>query len=136
MHGVPSAFDEFTHIPVTGSHAPPLLHWSAGAQMACEVPLQTPVWHTSFLVQMLPSSHGVPLVFAGFEHIPVAGLQTPALWHESCGAQVTGLAPAHVPAWQVSVWVQPLPSSHAAPLGFAGFEHTPVAGLQTPALWH
>jgi hypothetical protein len=63
----------------------------------------------------------------GLEHAPVAVLQTPASWHWSDGAQVTGLAPAQAPDWQVSDWVQALPSSHEAPFGFAGFEQTPVA---------
>jgi len=33
----------------------------------------------------------------------------------------------------VSVWVQELPSLQLVPLGFAGVEHVPVPGLQTPA---
>jgi hypothetical protein len=37
--------------------------------------------------------------------------------------QVTGFAPVHDPAWQVSVWVQALPSLHPVPLGLAGFVH-------------
>src|SRR5207249_691573 len=49
--------------------------------------------------------------------------------------QVTGFVPAHTPAWQVSVRVQALPSWQAAPSGFAGFEHAPVAGAQVPASW-
>jgi hypothetical protein len=80
--------------------------------------------------------HAAPSGLFWLEHIPVAGSHMPAVWHWSCAAQFTGLAPAHVPAWQVSLWVQALPSSHAVPLAFAGFEHSPVAGLQTPALWH
>jgi hypothetical protein len=40
------------------------------------------------------------------------------------------------PAWQVSVWVQALPSLHEVPSVFAGFEHTPVALLHVPAVWH
>ena len=31
--------------------------------------------------------------FAGLEHFPVAGLHTPAAWHESAGVQTTGVAP-------------------------------------------
>jgi hypothetical protein len=46
------------------------------------------------------------------------------------------LAPVHVPAWQVSVCVQPLPSEHALPLAFAGLEHAPVVVSHVPALWH
>jgi hypothetical protein len=36
----------------------------------------------------------------------------------------------------VSVWVQAFPSLQVAPLGLAGFEHVPFAGLQVPASWH
>jgi hypothetical protein len=49
---------------------------------------------------------------------------------------VTGLEPVHVPAWQVSVWVQLFPSLHAVPSAAAGFEHMPVPGSQVPATWH
>ena len=44
--------------------------------------------------------------------------------------------PRHVPAWHVSARVQTSPSLHAVPSGLAGFEQTPVAGLQLPAAWH
>src|SRR5439155_882602 len=44
-----------------------------------------------------------------------------------------GFVPVQTPPWQVSVWVQALPSLHAAPSGFAGLEHWPVAGSQVAA---
>jgi hypothetical protein len=47
--------------------------------------------------------------------------------------QVTGLLPVHAPAWQVSLWVQALPSLQAAPSAFVGLEHTPLPGSQVPA---
>jgi hypothetical protein len=47
---------------------------------------------------------------------------------------VTGFDPEHVPAWQVSVCVQALPSLHGEPFGTVGFEHVPVPGLQVPAV--
>jgi hypothetical protein len=50
--------------------------------------------------------------------------------------QITGFAPVHVPAWQVSVWVHASPSLQAVPFAAAGFEHWPVAGSQVPATWH
>ena len=40
-----------------------------------------------------------------------------------------------VPFWQVSVWVQPFPSLHVAPLGRAVLIHVPVAVLQALE-WH
>src|SRR5438552_7872148 len=100
------------------------------------VPLHSPAWQVSVPVQALPSLQAVPSGVAGFEHAPVAGSQVPASWHWSAGAQVAGFVPAHTPAWQVSVRVQALPSLQAAPSGFAGFEHAPVAGSQAPASWH
>jgi hypothetical protein len=50
--------------------------------------------------------------------------------------QVTAFPPEHAPLWQVSVWVQALPSLHEVPFAAAGLEHWPVAGLQLPATWH
>src|SRR5437764_1333838 len=114
------------------------------------------------LLQALPSSHTAPLALTGLEHVPVAGSQVPALWHESLaelalaglehvpvalsqvpalwhwsGAeQVTGLVPAQAPFWQESLWVQASPSLQAEPLALAGLEHVPVAVSQVPALWH
>ena len=49
---------------------------------------------------------------------------------------VTGLPPAHVPDWQVSVCVHRLPSLHDVPFATVGFEYAPVAGLHVPAAWH
>jgi hypothetical protein len=50
--------------------------------------------------------------------------------------QVTGLVPVQTPAMQRSVCVQMSLSLQAVPSGAAGFEHMPVAWLQTPAMWH
>jgi hypothetical protein len=70
------------------------------------VPAHAPALHTSFFVQEFPSLQEVPSALAGFEHSPVAELQTPAVWHWSSAVQVTG-----VPAWQC-----PAPSQISAPL--------------------
>src|SRR5204863_7633462 len=67
---------------------------------------------------------------------PVAGRKALASWHGSEAVQTTGLEPVQVPLWQVSVWVQALPSLHAVPLLAFGLEHWPVAVLQVPATWH
>jgi len=40
-----------------------------------------PAWHESVSVQRLPSLQDVPSAFAGFEQVPLAGLQVPAVWH-------------------------------------------------------
>src|SRR5580765_6873993 len=95
-----------------------------------------PAWHVSVSVQRLPSLQDDPSAFAGFEQVPFAGLQVPATWHWSDATQVTGLAPAQTPAWQLSVCVQASLSLQPAPSAFAGFEQTPLAGLQLPAMWH
>jgi len=42
----------------------------------------------------------------------------------------------HVPAWQMSVCVQALPSLHNVPSVAIGFEQLPVAGSHVPATWH
>ena len=68
-------------------------------------------------MQALPSLHGVPSVAGGLEQSPVEGLQVPATWHWSLAVHTTGLAPTQLPAWQVSVWVQALPSLHALASG-------------------
>src|SRR5437773_416233 len=90
----------------------------------------------SVRVQALASLHEVPFAFAGFEHLPVQGMQIPAAWHWSEATHVTGFEPTHAPAWHVSVCVQALPSLQAEPFAFGGFEHNPVAGSHTPARWH
>jgi hypothetical protein len=100
------------------------------------VPLrQVPLEQLSEVVHALPSEQGDPSGDAGFEQAPVAMLHVPASWQPSCGTQITGLPPAHVPALQASDCVQALLSSHGVPSGRAGFEQTPFAGLQAPALW-
>jgi hypothetical protein len=86
-------------------------------------------------VQALPSLHVVPLpALVCAEHCPVDGLQVPATLHAAAAGQVTGLEPTHAPDWQLSVCVQPLPSSQPVPLAaFVGVGHSPVEGLQVPA---
>src|SRR5262245_5565687 len=95
-----------------------------------------PPWQMSFWLQALPSSQRVPSLAAGFEQAPVDGLHTPATWHWSCAVQTTRFPPVQVPFWHVSVCVQASRSSQLNPLGAAGSEQTPVAGLHTPGKWH
>src|SRR6266481_7487579 len=98
--------------------------------------MQVPAWQVSVWVQALPSLQAVPSAFCGVEQVPLAGSQTPATWHWSSALQTTGFAPVQVPAWQVSVWVQALPSLQATPSALAGLEQVPLAGSQVPATWH
>jgi hypothetical protein len=107
-----------------------------GLHVGVVVPRHTPVWQVSGVVQAIPSSHVLPSGFAGLVHWPVAELQLPASWHWSLAVQTTGSDPAHVPAWQRSCRVHALPSMHAVPFGFIGFEQTPLAGSHVPASWH
>ena len=104
-------------------------------QVTADPPAQTPAWQVSPVVHALPSVHAVPFAFAGFEHAPVAGLQTPALWHWSGAGHTTGFAPVQTPLWQLSLCVQAFPSLQAVPSALLGFEQ-PVAGSHTPATWH
>jgi len=49
------------------------------------------------VVQALPSLQALPLIFTGFEHVPVVREQVPATWHWSEAVQTTGLPPVHTP---------------------------------------
>jgi hypothetical protein len=105
-------------------------------QLTGLAPVQAPAWQVSVCVQALPSLQAVPFALAGFEQMPLAGSQAPAVWHWSGVAQVTGFVPVQAPAWQVSVWVQALPSLQVVPSGLAGLVHAPLTVSQTPATWH
>jgi hypothetical protein len=90
----------------------------------------------SVRVQALPSLQPVPLFLAGLLQRPVLGAHRPTSWHWSEAVHTTGFAPVQVPFWQVSVRVQALLSLQVLPLVLIGLLHRPVAGEQTPALWH
>jgi hypothetical protein len=49
------------------------------SQFGPPVPVQTPAWHASVTVQAFESLHGEPFALFGFEQLPFAGLQVPAL---------------------------------------------------------
>ena len=122
------------------------------------LPSHCPFVQTSLIVQMLRSSQGVllgrvwvtqapvaglqVLVWQGLVgagqvfsepvvQVPVAGSQTPAVWHRLLAEHTTGLRPVQTPDWQVSVWVQRLPSSQAVSSGTARGSHCPVLESQT-----
>jgi hypothetical protein len=111
-------------------------HWSDAVQITGALPTHIPTWHVSVCVHALPSSHGVPFGAGGLMHWPVCGSHTPAMWHGSGAGHTIGSAPTHVPAWQLSDWVQALPSSQTVPSSTGGFEHWPLAGSHVPASWH
>src|SRR6266705_3202716 len=103
--------------------------------MPVRVPVQTPALQTSPSVLASPSSQGLPSGVTGFEQVALSGSQTPASWHWSWAVQTTGLTDVLVPHWQVALCVQESQSSHPAPAALLGFEHSPVAGSQAPAVW-
>jgi hypothetical protein len=80
---VPSAWLGLEQIPVAGLQVPAVWHWSGEGQTAALDPVQAPAWHVSVWVQRFPSLQVVPSAWAGFEQIPVAGLQVPGVWHWS-----------------------------------------------------
>ena len=87
-----------------------------GAQVTGLVPVHTPAWQVSVVVQPFPSPHADPFAFGGSEQTPVTVSHTPGSWHWPDAVQTTGLPPVQTPAWQTSVCVQAFPSSHAAVL--------------------
>jgi hypothetical protein len=135
-HGVPSTPVGLLQAPVDGSHVPGSWHASDELQLTGSAPVQRPAWQVSVCVQRSPSMHGVPSAELGSLQIPVAGSQMPASWHWSSAMQTMGFAPAHVPFWHVSVWVQTFASLHTVPFALFGLVQIPVDGSQTPATWH
>jgi hypothetical protein len=120
------------HMPVVLSHVPWTWHWSGVGQTRGLVPVHTPDKQLSICVHALPSLQREPLALDRFgAQVPVVVLHVPWMWHWSAAGQMTGMAPVHTPAWQLSIWVHPLPSLHAEPLSFGGFVgHVPVAVSQ------
>src|SRR5437870_5459615 len=116
-------------MPERGSQVPASWHWSDALQTTGFVPVQVPLWQVSVWVHASPSLQVAPFGLAGLEHVPVWGSQMPASWHWSEALHTTALAPVQVPARQVSVWVQALPSSQVVPFACSGLGQAPVAGL-------
>jgi hypothetical protein len=136
-HEVPSGLVPLEQRPVVGLHVPAIWQVLAGGGQTTGAPgVQTPAWHESAVVHALLSVQAVPLVTGGFEQVPLAGSQVPAEWQESDAVQTFAVPPEQAPAWQVSPVVHALPSVQVAPLGAVGFEQLPLAGSQTPAMWH
>ena len=123
-------------MPVIVLHVPATWHWSDAAQVTGFAPVQVPAIHVSVCVHALLSLHVEPSGLFGLEHMPVIVLHVPATWHWSDATHVMGFAPEHVPAWQLSVCVQALPSLQTVPAGLNGLEQTPVIVLHTPGSWH
>src|SRR2546422_569814 len=123
-------------MPVPVLQVPATWHWSEAVQTTGFEPVQVFFF---LMIRRPPRSTLFPsttLFRSGFEQMPVPVLQVPATWHWSEAVQTTGLEPVQVPLWQEAVCVQALPSSHAEPFAFDGFEQMPVPVLQVPATWH
>ena len=104
---LPSALTGLSHMPVVGSQVPASWQASSAVQVkATPLLTQLPAAQWSPTVQALLSVHSEPSGVGGFVKTPVAGSQRPSSWHWSTAAQVTGLPPTQIPAWQASVWVQ------------------------------
>jgi len=126
---VPSAASGLLHAPVVGSQVPATWQASSGVQTTEAPAVQTPVMQD----EPHPAPHTVPFGLFGLLHAPVDGLQT-ASWHASAPEHVFGLAPAQMPAWQLSVCVHMSPSSQVVPSVLLGLLHAPVDGSHVPAV--
>src|SRR5439155_1057752 len=133
---VPLGLAGLLQAPDAGLQTPAVWHWSAAVHTTGLAPTQAPAAQVSVRVQASPSSHGAPLSLAGLLQPPEGGLRTPAAWHWSAAVPSPARRSSEVPAGQVSVRVQALPSSHRVPLSLAGLLQAPEAGLQAPAVWH
>src|SRR5206468_1128641 len=91
---------------------------SQGVASVTAIPMHTPLWQVSPLVQALPSSHGV--LFGSGVPAQTPPWQVSLLVQEFSSSHAapssSAVLPTQVPFWQVSAAVQALPSSHAAPV--------------------
>jgi hypothetical protein len=67
--------------------------------------------------------------------MPVTGSQASAV-HGFPSFVTRGVPATHVPEEHVSAPLHTVPSGHAVPFGFVGFEQTPVDVLHVPTSWH
>lgn len=81
MHAVPSDAVGLEHWPVLGLHVPATWQASCAVHVTEFEPTQVPLWQESLCVHAFPSLQAVPFETAGFEHVPVLGLQEPTVWH-------------------------------------------------------
>jgi hypothetical protein len=103
-------------------------------------PTQVPAEHASPLVQVEPSSQGVPSGLVVYSQVkPMGGgcsTQVPAPRHWPGGGQMIGSVPAQAPDWQTSTWVHVSPSLQGVPSGEGGSLQRPVPGSHVPASRH
>jgi hypothetical protein len=136
-HAMPSGNTGLEQAPVAGAQTPAPWQASAGGgHMTGFVPVHTPAMQVSVCVQRSLSLQAWPSGAAGFEHMPVVGLQVPAVWHWSSGMHTTGAPAVQTPLWQASPIVQLVPALHAVPFAFGTLEQVPFAGLHVLGWWH
>src|SRR5439155_15937 len=91
---------------------------SQGVASVTAIPMHTPLWQVSPLVQALPSSHGV--LFGSGVPAQTPPWQVSLLVQEFSSSHAapssSAVLPTQVPFWQVSAAVQALPSSHVVPV--------------------
>lgn len=137
---VPLAFGAAVQAPVAGVHVPVLQAFVSVLQSTAVPVLHVSVarLHVSTPLHAFPSlqsaSFAHPHALLSTVQPPAASLQLSTV-HAIPSLHVTAVPP-HTPAVQTSPVVQVLPSVQAVPVGFAGFEQSPVAGAHTPAVWH
>jgi hypothetical protein len=114
-------------VPVVSEHVPAAWQASAGGGQIIWVPPHVPLpSHASPVVHLRPSSHAAPAgLGAPPVHVPLLGSQVPADVQAEAPEHWTGLAPTHLPAWQVSVCVQALPSLQPPPSAAGVWTHLP-----------
>ena len=140
LHAVPFGFGVAEHVPFAGLHVP-VLQALPDPEQSIDVPethVSVAVLQVSTPLQALLSLQFAlvvqPQALVFTVQPPAASLQ-PSTVHATPSLQ-TRAGPPQTPLVQVSGVVQALPSSQVVPFALAGFEHTPVAGLQAPAVWH
>ena len=93
---------------------------------------QAPERQISLVQAMLSEEHAVASALFVTVHPPTPS-HVDAAWH-SAGVQAYAVPP-HAPLVHLSFFEQATPSSQLVPLGAAGLEHAPVAGLHVPGTW-
>jgi len=134
LQPLPSTLAGFEQTPFTVSQVPTLWHWSSAVHSTGLLPVHTPLWQVSVLVQALLSLQALPSTLDGFEQTPVFGSQLPALWHWSLAVHDTAPLPVHLPALQASVLVQASPSSQLVPSMRGTALQLPVTVSHVPTL--
>jgi hypothetical protein len=100
---------------------------SPSSQLSGAPGAQTPLWQLSAPLQTLPSAHDVPFS-TGVLVQPNTGSQESVV-QTFASLQLMGVPAVHVPAWQVSLPLQTLPSRQAVPFSTGVFAQ-PVTGAQ------